>query len=318
MIRAVVLCFGLLLATAGQAASPRALTTLQGPNVFLRDLFDDAGTNAAALLGPGPDPGGRIVVEAAQLDAIARHYGVAWRSGSRADRVVLEWPGRPLRLDEATEVLRAALLSAGIGADCDIDLPGFAPPLVPAGIPVAPTVSQLEINRETGRFTALLTIADDTPRGIDVRVGGQIVAMVETPVARTNLPADTILRSADLHMARVRAGTPGQDLPKSVEEVVGMQIRRPIGAGQYLRPVDLVRPPLVRKGASVRIALETAGLSVTGSAVAMDSGAEGETIRVQNITSRALVYARVIGPDQVRVTAAAPRPSQTAQAGYPQ
>src|ERR1700704_2347662 len=94
----IVVC--LLLAVAcgqAEAATLRSMTTLHGPTVYLRDLFDDAGPNADRELGPGPEPGGRIRLEAAQLNAIARQYNVAWRSVSSADRAVLEWPGHPMR-----------------------------------------------------------------------------------------------------------------------------------------------------------------------------------------------------------------------------
>ena len=55
------------------------------------------GPKPTRVLGPGPAPGGRIVVEAAQLAAIARQFGVDWRPASPADRAVLDRPGRMLR-----------------------------------------------------------------------------------------------------------------------------------------------------------------------------------------------------------------------------
>ena len=57
----------------------RPITTLHAQVVRLKDLFDDAGRNADRVLGPGPAPGGRIVVEARQLAAIARQFDVDWR-----------------------------------------------------------------------------------------------------------------------------------------------------------------------------------------------------------------------------------------------
>jgi flagella basal body P-ring formation protein FlgA len=63
----------------------------------------------------------------------------------------------------------------------------------------------------------------------------------------------------------------------------------------------LTRPPLVQRGATVRVQLETAGLSLSGQAVALEDGAEGERIRVQNITSRAVLMAEVTGRGLVRV-----------------
>jgi hypothetical protein len=70
-MRTLTFLLCLLVCGQTQAASLRSMTTLHGPTVYLRDLFDDAGGGADRVLGPGPEPGGRIVVEAAQLNAIA-------------------------------------------------------------------------------------------------------------------------------------------------------------------------------------------------------------------------------------------------------
>src|ERR1700722_17376188 len=121
-MRILTFVLAMLACIQAQAAALRNMTTLHGPNVYLKDLFDDAGTNANRVLGPGPDPGGRIIVEAAQLNAIARQYSVAWRSVSRADRAVLEWPGRPLRKEEATDAVRTAIAAGNASDDTDIDL----------------------------------------------------------------------------------------------------------------------------------------------------------------------------------------------------
>jgi flagella basal body P-ring formation protein FlgA len=56
----------------------------------------------------------------------------------------------------------------------------------------------------------------------------------------------------------------------------------------------------------VRIELSVRGLAVSGQAVALDDGGQGEKVRVQNLTSRALLFAEVIGPGQVRITPDAP------------
>src|ERR1700749_4638260 len=84
-----------LVGASAQSATLRTVTTLHAPTVRLSDLFEDAGANANRVLGPGPGAGGRIVVEAAQLGAIARQFGVDWRPASTADRAVLDRPGRP-------------------------------------------------------------------------------------------------------------------------------------------------------------------------------------------------------------------------------
>jgi flagella basal body P-ring formation protein FlgA len=315
-MRYLVLLLGLLVCAQAQAASLRTMTTLHGPNVYLRDLFDDAGPSGDRVLGPGPEPGGRIVVESAQLNAIARQFNVAWRSVSRADRAVLEWPGRPLRKEDAIEAVRIAVTAGGASEDIDIDMPGFNPPIVPAEVTTVSTVSQLEYDSNTGHFTAALTITADGMNPIDTRISGRVDEVVEAPVALTRLLPETVLRADDVRVARVRAAVLPNEVARSLDQIVGMELRRPVAAGQPLRLVDLVRPPLVQRGATVQIELSASGLSVTGQAVALDAGAEGEKVRVQNMTSHAFMFAQVIGPGKVRVTPDSPPALPTAPARF--
>lgn len=315
-MRTLVFALALLASVQAQASALRSMTTLHGPNVFLKDLFDDAGANSDRVLGPGPEPGGRIILEAAQLNAIARQYNVSWRSVSRADRAVLEWPARPLRKEEAIEAVRIAITAAGASDDIDIDLPGFNPPLVPVEAVTSSAVAQLDYDSSTGRFTATLTVTGDGINPIDTRVSGRAEAMVEAPVAVTRLLPDTVLRPDDVRIVRVRTAVLQSEVARSMDQIVGMQLRRPVTAGQPLRLADLARPPLVHRGSTVQIELSASGLSVTGQAIALDAGADGERIRVQNITSHAYLFAQVVGPGQVRVTPDAPPALPIAVARY--
>ncbi|HEY0421995.1 MAG TPA: flagellar basal body P-ring formation chaperone FlgA [Rhodopila sp.] len=313
----ILACFlAALVCGQAQAAVLRGMTTLHGPDVCLKDLFDDAGNNADRVLGPGPEPGGRIIVEAAQLNAIARQYSVKWRSVSSADRAVLEWPGRPLRKEEVLDAVRVAIAAAGAGGDVEIDVSGFTTLLVPAEATPAVTVAQLDHDSSTGHFTAALTVMAEGMNPINTRVSGRAEEMMEAPVAVTRLLPDTVLRLNDVRVARVRTASLQNDVARSMDQIVGMQLRRPVAAGQPLRLADLSRPPLVQRGTTVQIELTSAGLSVTGQAVAMDAGADGEKIRVQNITSKAFLYARVVGPGQVRVTPDAQAAQLTAPARF--
>src|SRR5271165_1739372 len=306
----------LLAGPVAQAASLRTATTMHGQNVYLRDLFDGAGRNADRLLGPGPAPGDRIVVEAAQLDAIARQYDVAWRSISSGDRAVLEWPGQPLSRDTVIEAVRAAVAATGDSSDDDIEMPEFSPPTVPAEATPGLTVSQLERDKNTGGFAALLTVAAGGMTPIYLCISGRIDPMIEAPVSVARLPKDSLIRAEDLRMGRVPKTVSESGIARSVEQIVGMQLHRPITAGQPLRLSDLTRPALVRKGELIRVELSAAGLSVAGQVIAIDAGADGEVIRVQNINSRLFLFARVVGPGQVSVTPDAPAAFQTIPARF--
>ena len=102
----------LLGSAAADAATLRPFRELSGNIVRLSDLFDQLGATPDRDLGRGPGPGDRIVVEAPQLAAIARDFGVAWRPISGAERAVLERDGVPL---DETAVLAPLRARAGRG-----------------------------------------------------------------------------------------------------------------------------------------------------------------------------------------------------------
>jgi flagella basal body P-ring formation protein FlgA len=295
-------CLGV---TCGEAATLRPNTTLRVSTVRLSDLFDGIESKADRVLGPGPGPGGRIVVEAAQLGAIARLFGVDWRPASPADRAVLERLGRPLRRDDVMDAIRSALLATGASPDCDIDVAGFTPPLVPVDAVPRPVVSDLDYDAAVGRFSALLSVTGEGMEPLHLRIDGRVDDTVEVPVAATRLLAGGILRPDDVRMARVRTTTIRGDVLRNLNDAVGMQAKRQIGAGQPLFTNALTRPSMVVKGATVLMVLDSPGIALTAQGQAIESGAIGERIRVLNPTSRATVEAEVIGPDRVRVAPSA-------------
>jgi len=288
-------------AASAQAATLRTATLLHASVVHLSDLFDDAGANADRVLGSGPGPGGRIVVEAPQLAAIARQFGVDWRPASPADRAVLERPGRLLSREEVVAAVKSALVTAGASPECDVELPGFAPPLVPVEAKSKTIASALDYDAASGRFTAMLLVSGDSMEPINLRLAGQVDETIELPVASNRLLAGTVLRADDLHVARVHVAMVHGEVLRQPSEAIGLQLRHPVMAGAPIAVSDVARPSLVLRGGNVEMQLQSPGLSVLAQGVAMDSGAIGERIRVLNPSSRAVVEAVVIGPGEVRV-----------------
>lgn len=264
----------LSLAAPVLAAELRPIVALTGPVVHLRDLFSDAGPNADRVLGPGPAPGGRVTVGAAQLAAIARQFGVDWRPASAGDRAVLEWPGRSLRREDAIAALRPTLIAAGAEADCVIELTGFIPPLVPLGVDPRPEVGQPDFNAATGRFTAVLALTAEGMETITARVGGVPEAQLELPVLAARLPAGAIVRDADVRLGRFGLSAAKAGPVRHSGAIIGLRLKRSLPAGQPLRAEDFARPMVIGKDSAVRMMLDVAGLLLSGQAIAL----EGEVI----------------------------------------
>jgi flagella basal body P-ring formation protein FlgA len=295
-----VCMLGVALAQSAAAATLRPIVTLQDAMVRLSDLFDDAGPDAEKVLGPGPAPGGRIVVEAAQLDAIARQFGVDWRPNSPSDRVVIDRPGRTLPRAEVLGALRAALAGSGYSADSEIDLPGFNPPLVAAETDAEVTVEQMDQDPD-GHFTALVAVFSEGLPPQKMRVVGRVQETVEVPVATRRLLPGTLLRPDDVRMARLRIGLIQTEVAMTAEEAVGRVVRHISMPGQPFPLVDLARQAVVLRGSRVTMTLQSDGINLTAQGIATEPGGVGDQIGIRNPLSGAMVQAEVTGPGTVRV-----------------
>ena len=291
-----------VLATSASAATLRPLTTLAAPVVRLADLFDDAGTEAQRVLGTAPAPGGRIVVEAAQLAAIARQFGVDWRPSSSSDRAVLERPGRLLPREPMMGALREALAGVGAPTDADIELPGFSPPLVPQEADPRASIEQLDYDAASGKFTGVLAVSADAMPVLRVRLSGYLQEMVEVPVPAHRLLPGVVIGADDLQMLRVRAGLIRGEVARVAQQAVGLAPRRMIMSGQPIALAELGHLAAIQKGAQITMQLESPGLTLLAQGVAMESGGVGDRIQVLNPSSRAIVEAEIVAPDRVRVT----------------
>jgi flagella basal body P-ring formation protein FlgA len=311
------LLLSLCLVAPAQGATLKTMTTLGGPAVYLRDLFDDAGTNADRLLGPGPGPGGRIVVEARQLKAIARQYDVDWLPISAGDRAVLEWPGRPLRREDVLMAVRPALMAQGAAPDCEVVIPGYVPPIIPLSGASAPVVTQLDYDQEQGRFTARLSVTGAGMEPIAVRVSGEVSDVIALPVAVARLAAGAVAGPDDIRMARVHTAAVHTEVARDPAMVIGMQLKLQLQPGVPIPVAQLMPPTQITRGDAVRLELQVGDLAVTGQGMALESGAVGERIRVRNVSSQAVLEAEVIRPGEVRVVPGTAPLSAQARTGTP-
>ena len=308
-----------LLLLAGPALATPTLrrddVTLSDQSVRLSDLFQDVERDR--IIGPAPDPGGRIVVESLQLAAIARQFGVDWRPMSTADRVVLERPGRAFPRASVKEALRVALNAAGIPPNSEIETPALTLPMVPPNDTARPDVTEANYDPASGRFTALLSITADGMRPFNARMSGHVQEMVDLQVTTRRLNVGDVIGDDDLQPAHVRAGLARSEPARDPNQAVGMALQRPLNAGAPILLADLAKPMMVMRGAIVQVQLNRPGLSLTVQGVAMDSAALGDPVQVVNPTSRSVMTATVTGTSSVRVDAGSTPIQMSPGAGVP-
>jgi flagella basal body P-ring formation protein FlgA len=296
---ALACCLGVT--GAAPAASLRPFREVPGGVVHLSDLFDRLEATPDRDLGPAPAPGARIVVEAPQLAAIARDFGVAWRPRSGAERAVLERSGVVLAEEVVRARLRAALIRAGAPDDADIDLGGFVPPMLPRGTVAQADIAQVTYDTATCRFRAVLSVSAADMAPVHLELAGSVIAVAQAAVLTRRVHPGVVLAGDDVRIARVHTALLRGNAPVAEAAVIGMALRRDVPVGQPLTVADVVRPVLVARNAAVRMNLNAAGIALSAQGVALEDGALGDRVRVQNPSSRATVLAEVTGDAEVRV-----------------
>jgi flagella basal body P-ring formation protein FlgA len=302
-----ILALALLLlglpAQAQELATLRPFATVEDAVVRVSDLFEGAGLRAGAVLGPAPAPGQRQVIEAAQLAAIARQQGIAWRPVGGADRVVLERPGRPVAREEVMALLRAALRAQGLDEEAEIELSAFAPPLVPMAAFVQMAVEQATLDAPAGRFAATLAVAVEGMPTARLRLGGRVIATQPMLVAARRMAIGEVVGPRDVRVIRVPASRLRPGAADRPEQVVGQALRRPAMAEQPLLVADVAQPVAVERGATVTMLYEVPGMVLTAQGRVLEAAGRGAMVPVMNLASRVVIEAQVIGPGRVRVGA---------------
>ncbi|MBI4880474.1 MAG: flagellar basal body P-ring formation protein FlgA [Planctomycetes bacterium] len=304
-----------LLAAGGDAPAPdappvelRAASRTPGTRIRLEDLVlpEHAGRLSGDLLaidlGRSPSPGvGRLLTLRAVQAALPE--GAALLAG-------------PAEITVHTDVVRVD----------PADILAAAREFLLAAVPL-PQGAQVEVAREPFEVTVprgragleLRPRLRGTPAGrghvnvlTEVRVDGQLQAVVPaTFLVRTF--ADVEVLAGDLgrgqalaagNVATVRTETTDMiSAPRAgaAAALLGCVARRDLRAGAPLRAGDFQPAILVRCSEPVTLLFSSGALRAEAFGVARDSGALGDPVRVENLTTRKTVVGRVAGPGLVQM-----------------
>ncbi len=145
-------------------------------------------------------------------------------------------------------------------------------------------------------------------RQIVVRSG----ASAASPAGRANVDVLTWTRSVavgeiiqpqDVIWGKAALAPPGA--PADPDRVVGLAARRTLRAGAAVGSSDVTAPQVIKANDIVTLLFEDSGISLSLQAKALGAGAVGETISVQNTSSRKTIQAVVTGPGSAIVGPAA-------------
>lgn len=132
-------------------------------------------------------------------------------------------------------------------------------------------------------------------------VPARIDIYADMVVAARNLERGSILTDADITLNRMNTNQAGFGHVRAPGEILGMEVKRRVSAGEAVRMSQLKAPQLVRKGDRVVLEATGSGISVVTSGRALANGQRGDQIQVKNEKSQRVVDAEVVAPGRVRV-----------------
>ncbi|GEM_PF-1533080 len=126
------------------------------------------------------------------------------------------------------------------------------------------------------------------------------VSMVESVVvALRNLAWHEVIGEGDVALME-REIDPLYPAAKSLSQVIGKRLKKPIRKGDVVITSYLESPPVVKRGSAVVIVAQVGGVSVKAQGKACESGGIGDKIEVLNISTGRRIKALVLGPGMVQ------------------
>ena len=153
------------------------------------------------------------------------------------------------------------------------------------------------------RFDVTITLPGQAPARFAVEA--RVALPPAVVVASHSLSRGAVLSAADVEMQRDAGASGEKQTFASIDEVVGTETTRAIGAGAVVERESVRSPLLVRRSEVVTVTAVAGGVRVTTNARAKADGSLGDLIPVESLHDRAAYFARVCGLRQAEVYAGA-------------
>lgn len=288
----------------------RAQVTVEGDIVHVGDMVDNAGTAAQIAIYRSPDLGTTGTLATEQVISVLQAHQVIGVDTRGIKSVTVTRLARTIEAKEIeSQVAHAIEHRSGLGDAANLNLT-FDRDLQEVRLeawnngPLQPVRSHYD--PRSGRFDITFEISNDNnSTRTRLRFSGIAVEMFDAAVLTRNVDRGEVLKASDVVVERRPKADMGSDAATR-DHSVGMQMRRPLRAGQALHVADISKPDLVQKDDNVTLIYETAGIYITARGKAVDAGTEGDTVTVLNLQSKRTISGTVVGRDKVAISIAVP------------
>lgn len=279
---------------------------VSGSTVSLADLVDGENLPTDGLF-QAPAPGQSGMIRASRIVEAAQKAGIKTLLGDATSTVMVTRHGRKLDVAAIDTAIKQAITAKG-----EIDQPEYAlssgtalPDIfVEDGVQGSPIVSDLKMDRSSLSFTAILTVRDSVSLTKEpFRLEGKIADIVTIAVTTREIAKNDVFAAGDFRIEkRDRKAVTGLNLPKP-SLLIGQAAKIELAAGLVITDELVTRPMLVEKGMAVSVTYSAGGLRLTLRGKANEAGGMGDMISILNPQSKKVIFATVIAPGAVAISA---------------
>lgn len=287
---------------SAEAATLKSEAVLNASVVKLSDLFDDVPQKKDVIVGNAPAPGQTIILNAKTLKRIASLYDLKWDTAAPAAQIAITRTEQKVSTADITDALKKDLIARGVTGKFDVSLNNVAPSISLPG-DLAATAEVVQMNYIPGRdvFSAVVAAPSAANPVKTLAISGLIEKTIQVPVLSSALKSGDIIGSNDIEWVDIPSRNMVRDTIVDADHLIGKTPARMVDARVPVRDRDVVAPQMVARGDEILLQFNQGGLLLTAKGKAMQNGAEGDYIRVMNLSSNQSLRGEVTGDKMVRV-----------------
>jgi flagella basal body P-ring formation protein FlgA len=301
-LTAIALGLGANIAHAETAKPRNNEVAISGKHIRLKHVFHNTGEKGHKILGPAPEPGEDMVLEASTLYRVSRAFNLQWKPSTMSEQLVLTRDAHLVGSSTIRKALEDKIKAKDIYNHFNVTLnDSDARIILPPDSNRSVHVANLRLNTASDTFRAKLVAPSADNPVAQKRVRGTIARMSEVPVLKRSMRSGDVIKKRHLKMLAIPAEDINGKILVNTDDIAGMTPRNIVRPGKPVRENQLTRPKLVKRGEKVTIKYKKGPLNLTAKGKALESGAKGEIIRAVNLDSNKTLDTHVKGDRQVRI-----------------
>lgn len=270
---------------AALAATIRPEAVVTGDYIRLGDIFEGT-KNADYILGPAPQPGKDMILNARTLYKIASSLDVDWTPSSSAEQVIVKREATIIPETDIRAALEEKIAGEGVNEKFSLSFTNApAPIILPFGEETAMDITAFSFNPQNDTFSAVIVAPSAQNPLRRAAVSGRIERLIPVPVLKSSLKNGDIIGAADIDYIDMAQSNLPNTILLSEKDIVNMTPRRMANAGKPLTANDLQQPTMVERGDAITIVFAQGPLTLTAKGKALQAGAMGDVVRIANTDS---------------------------------